>query len=70
MSKSTAAAEHRKPRKPAKHHPPFAHAAGVWAKKSRGKLHYFGKRGKDSSTDNQGVVGEGRLPPSTVAAAS
>jgi hypothetical protein len=38
----TKPAEPGKPAKPYPDFPLFAHAAGQWAKKIRGRMHYFG----------------------------
>jgi integrase len=42
MAKSNLSSKTRKPRKPHPNFPLFAHAAGVWAKKVKQHLHYFG----------------------------
>jgi integrase len=42
MGKPTRTTPTRKPRKPHPDFPLFAHAAGVWAKKVKQRLHYFG----------------------------
>src|SRR5438309_1948300 len=50
-----------KPSKPYPEFPLFAHAAGVWAKKIRGKLHYFGPWSDPDGVLTKHVAGKDTL---------
>ena len=60
----------KKPTKPRLDFPLFPHAAGYWAKKACGKLHYFGKVADDPKgeatlelwLDRKDVLLAGRIP--------
>ncbi len=68
MANSTVKARKSKPNKPYNEFPLFPHANGCWAKKIRGKLHYFGKRddcdsGLQKFLDEKNELHVGRTPP-------
>jgi len=59
-----------KPKKPRKNFPLFPHANGQWAKKIRGKLHYFGpwqapREAEAKYLDSREYLQAGRRPPDT-----
>src|SRR3990172_8067875 len=58
----------QKPEKPRPDFPLFAHNAGVWAKKIRGKIHYFGGWSDPQGAENRYLnemeyLNAGRKPP-------
>ena len=58
----------QKPEKPRPDFPLFAHNAGVWAKKIRGKIHYFGPWSDPQGAENRYLnemeyLNAGRKPP-------
>ena len=59
-----------KPAKPRRDFPLFAHQNGQWAKKIRGKIHYFGCWDDPTSAENHYLeireyLQAGRRPPDT-----
>ena len=70
MTKSTKSRIQNKPRKPYVDYPLYAHNTGRWAKRIRGKIHYFGpwdnpQRALEKLNQEWPYLSQGRTPPPT-----